>query len=83
MRLMSRGCRRMGQALSHALPCGTWQVRQSRARCRSKATTMPLSLAIQARLWNKPTAQPKRQKRCRANRNSAVNTAVPIMMKRV
>ena len=85
MRLMLRGCRRMGQPLSQALPCAytwVWQVRQSRARSRSNDTTMPLGLAIQARLWNKPTAQPKRQNRWRANANSKVKTTVATTRKR-
>ena len=97
-RLMLRGCSRMGHTLSQALPsgasgaaraacagalrCSLWQVRQSRARSRSNETTSPRGLAIQARLWNRPTAQPKRQNRCRANANSAAKTAVPTSRKR-
>jgi hypothetical protein len=84
-RLMLRGVRRMGQAWSQAAPPGALsvlQLRQSRARLRSKAITRPFGLAIQARLWNRPTAQPKRQNRWRANRNSSVKTALPMAMKR-
>ena len=85
IRLMSRGCRRIGQLRSQALPegeAGVRQSRQSRARSRSNATTMPFGLAIHTRLWNSPTAQPKRQNRWRAKANSAENTSVPMPMKR-
>ena len=59
LRFRVRGFSRIGQALSHAL----LQLWQPSARAVSKPTTMALSLAIQARLWNRPTAQAKRQKR--------------------
>ena len=64
-------------ALSQAL-VQSWQALE---RLRSKLTTNALRLAIQARLWNSPAAQPKRQKRCRAKVNSMKNRPVPTPMK--
>ena len=57
-------------------------VDEAAARWRSKAITSARGLAIHTRLWNRPTAQPKRQNRCRASVNSSVNTAVAMAMKR-
>src|SRR5574340_1011299 len=54
MRLTLRGLRRIGQTWSQA----ELQLAQSWARSRLKPITMALSLPIQARLWNRPTAQP-------------------------
>ncbi len=53
LRLRVRGLRRMGQDWSHRLG----QVTQAPALRVSKPTTMARSFAIQARLWNSPTAQ--------------------------
>jgi hypothetical protein len=76
-RLMLRGFRRMGQAWSQALACGRVGGAAVAAVARALAVEghhQAFGLAIQARLWNRPTAQPKRQNRCRANMNSSVNT---------
>jgi hypothetical protein len=67
---VARRCSRIGQALSQARRRALSAVLQLAAVGGALAVEghhQRRGLAIQARLWNRPTAQPKRQNRCRAS----------------